>query len=177
MLPLSLHQTLFQIISLNTFSNIWYWFVVGITWAIASYWIMGVPFDMVLRARRQEIAAEQDLDQWVRISARRIQHLTTVGGVALMGLVSFALSANAMIAFYYGSEIAKGVFFLAFPMAIVGIFNIRLAQRFVADQPQGVALAHTLLRWRFFVQILGMVSVFISAMYGMYFNLSLPVRY
>lgn len=177
MLPLSLHQTLFQIISLNTFSNIWYWFVVGITWAIASYWIVGVPFDMVLRARRQETAAEHDLDQWVRISVRRIHNLTSVGGVALIGLISFALSGTAMIAFYYGSEIAKGVFFLAFPMTIVGIFNIRLAQQFIAEQPQGAALTHTLLRWRFYVQILGMVSVFVSAMYGMYFNLSLPVGY
>ena len=50
---------IFNLIELQTFTSFWYWLVVIVTWSIAGNWLIGVPFDMLFRARKcapQELA-------------------------------------------------------------------------------------------------------------------------
>ncbi len=53
---------------MRSFSNLWYWIALAVTWSTASHWVLGVPFDMVLRARRHGGDAERDLEDMVRVN-------------------------------------------------------------------------------------------------------------
>lgn len=166
------NETIFQVIDTRTFSNIWYWLAVAVTWSTVSHWIIGVPFDMIFRARRYEGDAAGDLDLLVTINVRRLTAISEKAGVWLIGFVAFSLSALVMLGFYYGIELAQGFFCLAFPVTVVGMLNFRLSRRFAVSQPTGAALARALLKLRFWIQVIAMVSIFFTAMYGMYYNLS-----
>ena len=43
------------------------WIVLAVAWSSASHWVLGVPFDMVMRARRQGGQAAADLEDLARI--------------------------------------------------------------------------------------------------------------
>ena len=45
-------QTLLDVIDFRSFSNLWFWIVLAVAWSTASHWVLGIPFDMVMRARR-----------------------------------------------------------------------------------------------------------------------------
>ena len=77
----------------------------------------------------------------------------------------------ALVAFYYRIEFAQAVFFLVFPMSIVGALSVRIARKVQAKGLVEDALIRQLLRHRFVTQLIGVVSIFLTAMYGMYVNL------
>jgi hypothetical protein len=53
---------LFQVFAAASFHSIWYWVLHVVVWTLACYRTLGVPHDMLLRARRlPEIAARVDL--------------------------------------------------------------------------------------------------------------------
>ncbi|PUB12813.1 hypothetical protein [Yoonia sediminilitoris] len=171
------NDAIFQVISLHTFSNVWYWLAVAVTWSTASHWIIGVPFDMIHRARRNGDQATADLEAIVAINVRRLIAIADVAGLWLMGFAAFVLSVLAMAGFYYGFELAQGFFCIALPLTVVVILNIRLSMSFARSQPTGDDLVHALLGLRFWIQTIAMVSIFATAMYGMYHNLSLPLGF
>ena len=94
-------QLIFDLIDLRSFSNLWYWIALAVTWSTASHWILGVPFDMVLRARRHGGQAERDLEDMIRINVTRILYIVREAGVILMALGAFLLTTLALLGFYY----------------------------------------------------------------------------
>lgn len=171
------NDAIFQVISLHTFSNVWYWLAVAVSWASASHWILGVPFDMIFRAQRYGDQAAIDLEQIVAINVRRLKSITDVAGLGLIGIAAFFLTGLAWGGFFYGFELAQGVFLLAFPMTIVVVMNFSLSHRFSIAQPTGEELAGALIRLRFWIQAIAMTSIFLTAMYGMYHNISTPLGF
>lgn len=166
------NDAIFQVIDLRSFSSVWYWLAVAVSWSTVSHWIIGVPFDLIFRARREGGIAADDLDMLVAINVRRLMTISDIAGVWLIGFLFFLLSVLVSLGFYYGFELAQGVFCLAFPLSIVAMLNMRKARRYAANQPTGADLAHDLLRFRFWIQVIAMISIFITAMYGMFYTLS-----
>lgn len=163
-------DTLTRVIELNTFASVWYWLAVAVSWAAASNWLIGVPFDVLYRARKcapQELA---DLEALVEINVRRITMINDQAGVALTALLAFTLAMLGMAGFYYGFELAQGFFILAAPLSLVTAVNMRLAHQLRAMPLEGRALVRRLFAVRFWTQVIAMVAIFFSAMYGMYFN-------
>ncbi len=171
------NDAIFQVIDLRTFSNVWYWLAVAVTWSMVSHWILGVPFDMIYRARRHGGEAAADLEVLVAVNVRRLMNITDVAGLWLMGFAAFVLSALALMGFWYGFELAQGVFCLGLPLTLVALMNIRMSRQFAQKLPKGEALPAALFRMRFWIQVIAMISIFITAMYGMYHNLSLPLGF
>ena len=60
-------RLIFDLIDLRSFSNLWYWIALAVAWSSASHWVLGIPYDMVLRARRMGGQAEQDLTDITRV--------------------------------------------------------------------------------------------------------------
>lgn len=168
--------TLFEVIDFRSFSSLWFWIVLAVAWSSASHWVLGVPFDMVQRARRQGGQALADLEDLVRINVNRMLFIARVSGLWLAGFVAFALVALVTLAFWYGVEFAQALALLAIPMTVVGAMSLAAARRIEADAPRGEALFRRLARHRLWTQVVGLVSIFVTAMYGMYQNLvaSLP---
>lgn len=160
------------LIDFRTFSNIWYWLAVMVTWAVATHWVIGVPFDMVVRARRQGGQAAQDLDILVAINLRRLLTLSGTPAVILVGIGAFVVTAAAMLGFVYGLELAQGLFCLAFPLVFVAFLTWRSCQRLALDQQTGPALIRALVRLRFWIQLIAITALFCTALLGIYVMLS-----
>lgn len=172
---MDLLQTLTEIIDLRSFSNLWYWIALAVMWSSASHWILGVPYDMVHRARRTDGQSAQDLDDLVRINVNRVIYVVDMAGFWILGIACFVLSSLATLGFVLQVEFAQAVFLLLFPMSVVGLLNLVTARAIRAQNPTGEQLYRRLAICRVAIQMVGLISIFVTAMWGMYQNLQLGV--
>ena len=167
---MSLMQLVLDLIDLRSFSNLWYWIALAVTWSTASHWILGVPFDMVLRARRHGGQAMADLESIMRVNVNRMLYITNEAGVILLAAVCCGLTILALLGFWYLVEFCQAVFLLAFPLAVVGALSLRTATRIERDGDAGDVLCRRLNRHRIGVQVIGMLAILITALWGMLQN-------
>lgn len=167
---MSLTQLFLDLIDLRSFSNLWYWIALAVTWSTASHWILGVPFDMVLRARRQGEAAMTDLEAIVRINVSRMLYIADEAGLILVAFGMCLLTMLALLGFFYRVEFCQAVFLIALPMALVWLLSLRLAARIRAGGLAEEDLCAALARHRIVVQAIGVISITVTAMWGMLQN-------
>ncbi|KAA0920996.1 component of SufBCD complex [Aquicoccus porphyridii] len=166
------HQTIFELIDMRSFSNLWFWIALAVMWSTASHWVLGVPWDIVLRARREGGQFETDFEDLVRIYTGRLLYIARVSGLWLLGFACFFLTLLGMLGFLYGFEFGQALFLLGFPMAIVGALSLNTARLIRERGEHGEALYRRLHRHRIIVQVIGMVSIFVTALWGMFQNLA-----
>lgn len=160
-------ELLYEVIDFRSFSNLWYWIVLAAVWSQASHYVMGVPWDMVMRARHQGGDAERDLHDIVRINTTRYLFVAGSSGLWLLGFAAFVHSTLLTMAVWYDVEWAQAVEFIGVPMTGVGVLTLGTATRIAAEPHDTEALYHRLRRHRLTVQVIGMVSLFITALFGM----------
>jgi len=168
---LNWYQTLFEVIDMRSFSNLWYWIAIAVTWSTTSHWVLGVPFDMLQRARRQGGQADADFEAMVRINVNRLNEIHRISGVWLVVFASMMISALVVLGFWYDVEFAQAVFLIAFPLSIVAGLSFRTAERIAATGETGEPLKRRMMRHRFATQIVGMIALFLTAFWGMWRNL------
>lgn len=134
---------------------------------------MGVPYDLVSRARRVGGQAEQDLLDIVRINGNRLLYIVDVSGLAILALSCFFFTGLATLGFFYGVEFAQAVFLLLFPVCFVMLINISAARKLRRTDPGLEIVTKTLNRCRIYTQIIGMISILITSLWGMYQNFSI----
>lgn len=159
---------------MRSFSNMWFWIALAVVWSLASHWVLGVPYDMILRARHGG-QAEADLGDIVRINVNRLLHIVREAGAVLLGLGCFLASGLAVLGFVYRVEFAQALFLLGFPFFFVGWLSLSTARRIASGRLEGEALRRRLLRHRLYTQIIGAAAIFVTALWGMYQNLSIGV--
>ena len=167
------YKTLFELIDMRSFSNLWFWIVLAVVWSTASHWVIGVPFDMVQRARRHGEQAQTDLEDMVRIMVNRLMYIGEVSGLWLLGFGCFGLTMLGLLGFYYRMEFAQAVFLLALPLTLVGTLSLSTARLIQLEDARGERLYKRLMRHRLYTQIIGMVAIFVTALWGMYQNMSI----
>jgi hypothetical protein len=170
--PVDWTNTLFEVIDMRSFSNLWFWISLAVVWSSVSHWVLGVPFDMIQKARKMGGQAEIDLHDMVRINVNRLLYIGQVSGLVLLTFLAFALTSLAILAFAYDVELAQAVFLLAFPLTLVGALSLSTSQVIAREQPEGEALYARLSKHRVITQFIGMISIFVTAMFGMYQNLA-----
>jgi hypothetical protein len=166
---------LFDLIDMRSFSNLWYWIALGVIWSSASHWVLGVPYDMVYRARRDRGQALDDLETLVRINVARMLHASRNHGAVLIGVVCFLSTVLGLLAFVYDIEFAQAVLFLFVPLCILGYLSLRTSVKIENGDGQGDRLFRRLVWHRLSVQVLGMVSIFFTSLYGMYVNIQISL--
>ncbi|CUH88385.1 hypothetical protein PH5382_02321 [Phaeobacter sp. CECT 5382] len=170
---MTVFQTLSEMIDMRSFSNLWYWIALAVLWSTLSHRVLGVPFDMVHRARKHGGQSARDLADLVRININRLLFVVHSAGVWLLGFTCFILSVLATLGFVLQVEIAQSVFLLMFPLALVSLVNLYFAQNIAANEPTGEELYKAMTACRICIQLLGMVFIFATAMWGMYQNLNI----
>ncbi|MEL7256563.1 MAG: component of SufBCD complex [Pseudomonadota bacterium] len=166
------YEHVFELIDMRSFSNLWFWIVLAVLWSSTSHWVLGVPWDLAQRARRSgDSAGAQDFHDLVRINTNRILFIMDETGLLLSGFLCFVLTVLGMLGFYYGNEFAQAVFLLLFPMSLVGLLSVRTSHKIQSLELQGEALYKLLLRHRLATQVIGMISIFVTAIWGMYQNM------
>lgn len=166
------YESVFEVIDLRSFSNLWYWIGLAVLWSSVSHWVLGVPHDAILRARRgRPETALQDLHDLTRVNVNRILYIVDVSGAWLALLGSTVVTALGLTAFFYGVEFAQAIFFMIVPMMLVGALSVRTARKIRRQELSGDDLIRKLILHRFVTQIIGVISIFITAMFGMWVNL------
>lgn len=163
---------LFEVIDMRSFSSLWYWIMLAVVWSMLSHWVIGVPFDMIRRAARRGGAAQIALEDLVRINCNRLLYIAGVAGLWILGLSAAGFTSLALLGFWYKVEFAQAVFLLIFPVALAGLIALNNAAVICDHGLEGDALHDRLFRHRVQIQFLGMFSIFLTALWGMYQNLS-----
>lgn len=171
---MDLFSIIFELIDLRSFSNLWYWIALAVLWSSASHWVLGVPFDMVGRAAKHGGEAAQDLQDAVRIQVNRLIYISDVSGFILTAFAFFAVTTLLMLGFVYHVEFAQAVVLMLLPMYIVGFINLRTARALRAPHDDE-ALRRRLTHTRIMIQLVGVASIFVTALWGMYQNLTIGV--
>ncbi|MCB6177122.1 component of SufBCD complex [Rhodobacter sp. Har01] len=169
------YETVFEVIDMRSFSNLWYWIALAVLWSTTSHWVLGVPYDMIQRARRHGGQMQADVEAMVGINIRRLLGIARTAAVPIFAVLSFLLSALAVLAFWFWVEFAQALFFLAAPMVPVGWLSLRAALRIEGGEDRGDALYQRLMVHRRLIQTVGMVSIFITSLFGMYQNLNISI--
>ncbi len=165
------YDILFELIDFRSFSNLWYWLALSVIWSSASHWVLGVPYDLIRRARRSE-EAQRDLEDLLRVNVHRLLFYTRGAGVLSVAGMAFVLSAMVVLA-VMGIEFAQAVLCILLPMLPVLALRIRLALQFERGAHGSADLDRVLSRHRATVQVIGMCAIFFTALFGMYQNLRL----
>jgi len=166
------YQTLFELIDMRSFSNLWFWIVLAVVWSTTSHYGLGVPFDMVLRAKRHGGQTEADLEDLVRINVNRLLFIAQMSGLWIAGFACFFLTMLVLLGFVYGNEFAQAVVLMALPLSLVGLLSLSTARLIKEEDARGEQLRKRLMRHRLYSQIIGMVAIFVTALWGMYQNLN-----
>ncbi|MGH1369190.1 MAG: component of SufBCD complex [Maritimibacter sp.] len=167
------YSAVFELIDLRSFSNLWYWIALAVVWSTTSHWVIGVPYDMVQRAERHGGQAETDLEDMVRINCNRLLYIAGVSGLWLMGITTMMLTTLLLLAFLYDVEFAQAVFLLAAPMTVVGALSLNTARIIRDGALTGADLRKRMLKHRVSTQFVGMIAIFVTAMWGMYQNMAI----
>lgn len=169
------YSTIFEVIDMRSFSNLWYWIMLAVVWSMLSHWVIGVPFYVIRRAARRGGAAQVELEDLVRLNCNRVLYISGVAGLWILGLSAAGFTSLALLGFWYRVEFAQAVFLLIFPVGLAGLITLNNAAVIRDRALAGDALHNRLFRHRVQIQFLGMFSIFITALWGMYQNLSLGV--
>lgn len=169
------YSSVFELIDMRSFSNLWFWIVLAVMWSSASHWVLGVPYDMVTRARRRGGKAEEDLTDLLRVNTGRLLYISDEAGLWIVAAGTFFLTGFVVLGWVYGVEFAQALFLLGFPMSLVSLLSVRTAHKLHETDQDLQAVYKRLSRHRVTVQAIGMVSIFVTAMWGMYVNLSIGV--
>jgi len=151
---------LFQFLAAASFQSVWYWTLHVTVWTLACYRTLGVPHDMLLRARRLPEVAER-VDVLARLSSERIGGIHDGFGAPLAALAGFVLASVFALGFLTGIETAQAAFAILLPMAVVIYSKLRLAlavrRRGIAGPELVLALSRRRI-WHQFIAVLAMLG-------------------
>lgn len=168
-------DTALEVIDLRSFSNLWYWIALAALWSSVSHWVLGVPHDMIQRARREGGQAQTDVEDLVRININRLLHVVDSGAWIMVGLAAFWLSTLLVLGFYYDVEFAQAVVLLLAPLMLVVWVSVRSSRKIMAEGGTGDLLFRRLTTHRRIVQVIGMLSITVTAFYGTWQNISVSI--
>lgn len=160
--------TFLEVIDLRSFSSIWYWIVVAVAWSQMSYRPLSVPFDRVQRARRYGGQDLADVEALVAIQVRRTAQIVREAGHWAAGFMAFLHTSMIMLGVWYQIELVLAIELILLPATLVGVMSMFTANRIFQEEATGERLIHLLLRQRFWTQVIGMISIFVTAAVAMF---------
>lgn len=167
-------RALFDTIDIRSFSNVWYWIAIVVLWSSLSHWVLGVPFDLIMRAKRKKGEIEQDLIDIVRVNVNRLLDIGRGSGTWLIGFVCCFVSSLGLMAIYYQIEMAQALLLMVVPVCCVGALSLRTARKIEQEAHDVEAMYKLLGAHRLWTQVIGMISIFVTALFGMYHNVRVP---
>ncbi|WP_420343581.1 component of SufBCD complex [Paenirhodobacter sp.] len=154
--------TIFALIDTRSFSNIWYWIAVAGIWSLVSRRVLGVPLELVVRARHEALAAQQ-----MRVLLEEVA-VRLRPGLGQVLLASCGLTVLVVLGFGHGLQLAQAIALLLVPLAAVRLMNLRAARRVAAILPgETEPVVRMLLAHHTLVQFFGFAMIGATALYGM----------
>ncbi|MDD7970181.1 component of SufBCD complex [Roseinatronobacter alkalisoli] len=164
---MALLDNILSLIDMRSFSSVWFWIVVALFWSTVTHNVLGVSYDMIVQARKKGGQTLEDVQVLVEIHVRRMLSMVRNVGHWMLGFVTATMSLIFVLAFGYGLELAQALFLLLLPLTIIRLMALRLAFRVERERLAADRLLRALLRHRLWVQLLGVVIIFLTAIWGM----------
>lgn len=168
-------QTLLSTIDLRSFSNVWFWIVLVVAWSSFTSTLLGIPADMVYRARRQGGQAMIDLETMALLQAQRRQNLLRQSGPFSAAIWTGLLTTSVVLGFVYWLELGQALSLLLIPLALGHLSGLPLIRRIAQGTLGGESLLRAI-RWhRFWMMMLGLFAIMVTTLWGMFYNVVVPV--
>ena len=127
---------------------------------------------MIMRARRKKTdEAFDDLHDMTRVNINRILYIFDTSGLWIALFGSALITVLFLGGFLYDIEFAQAVILMLFPVSILAALSVRASRRIRREELEREDLIKCLLRHRLATQFIGVISIFVTALYGMYKNL------
>jgi hypothetical protein len=165
---------LLRIIASASFDSVWYWVLHVVVWTLVCARTLGVPHDMLLRARRDPAVAER-VERLAGLSVERIAGINERAGVPLAAAAGFVLAALAALGFVTGLEGAQAIFMLLAPLAAIACSKRRLALFLRGRRVERPRLVLILSRRRFWHQTIAVVAMLATAAVAWSLHTPLPI--
>ena len=159
-------------IDTRSFASLWYWILIALLWTGLTRSALGVPHDLLARARRVGGQVQQDVECLARIHAERYVYYWSRGQIVQVAFLAFVVSGLLVLAVAFNFEFAQAILFLLLPLAMIATSALRGAHLILAGHGQGDALHKLMWRHRIFVQLVGFTFIFLTAIFGMVHNLT-----
>lgn len=131
---------LLDLLDTRSFSNLWFWLFVIAIWGDISRRVVGVPWDVIRRARAEPQGhGGLLLLDWLTLTLPRWQ-MGRTEALVLLGLAGFGLTSLVILGFVYGLEMAQAISLIGVPLALLFLLRLRLARRLlpmIADAHDG----------------------------------------
>jgi hypothetical protein len=153
-------QRLFETFAGASFQSVWYWVLHVVVWTLACYRTLGVPHDMLIRARRLPEIGER-VDVLAALACERVGGVYDLFGVPIAAASAFILTTVFVFGFWNGIEVAQAAFALLLPLAVIGYSKLRLALAVRHHAMSGPKLVLALARrriWHQFIAVLAMLA-------------------
>ncbi|SMO63634.1 hypothetical protein [Paracoccus laeviglucosivorans] len=172
-------QGILTILDSRSFSSIWFWLLLTLSWTLAGRRIAGVPSDVLGAVRKPkgpDDPASLMLLDWLSLTLPRRQ-LGRAEAVGLMGMATFVLTALFILGFFYGLEMAQALVLLMLPFGLLFAAEMRLSHRLagIVDAAESGALtvndaaakaAKLMRRQRVAINVGSLVAVAVTAWRG-----------
>lgn len=174
----------------RSFVTVWYWLILVGMWSATGRSVLGVPSEVLGRARaeiragRPDGAAAITLLDWLSLVLPRWRMGSREAAVVL-AVTSFALTSLFILGFLFWLEMAQALFLLLFPFWLLFWMRHALARRLIPlieDAQEGRATldatvaeaARRMVRHRTWVLVLSMLAVAVTALWGTLWSLMHP---
>lgn len=169
----------------RSFGSVWFWIVIVLIWGDSGRVVLGVPADVVNRARRDPKGdAGLALLDWLTLTLPRWRFRRGEGAI-LLGIGAFALTSLLVLGFGYGLQLAQAASLLGVPLVLLFLMRLRLAQRLwpvmasaqdgrVAPDEATAQVLRLIVRHRRLVLMLSIFAVGATALWGSIWQLSHP---
>jgi len=165
---------LFKFFAAASFASLWYWVLHVVIWTLACSRTLGVPHDMLLRARSDPATAER-VDVLARLACERIGGIHDRVGVPLAAVAGFLLAATGALGFGSGIETAQAAFAILLPLAVVSYSKLRLALAVRRKAMAGPELVLALARRRVWHQFIAICAMLAAAAVAMILHPRIPL--
>ncbi len=160
-----------EIMTANGFDSPWYWLLVAVVWVRAIQWTFGIPREMMRAAQRGDEQAKTDalalMDIHIRITTRDFNQFGTV----LVLLTCFVLASFATMGFWNDVPVLQGVFFVAFPITLLGAMGVKLAYRIQQHPVDWEELCRIYRKQRWIKVALAILFIFTSMLWALFLEI------
>lgn len=155
-----------EVIRSRSFTSIWYWIVFALVWTRTTHWTLGVPYEDARNAHDLGGQYATDFEIKIEINIRKTLNVFEGHRVFFTAFVAFLFGTVFTLGFYFSLQMMQAVFLLVFPLMIVSVLSIHLAQRMRDERLHGEALFLAYVWHRRIKQGIGAFSIFFAAFWG-----------
>lgn len=160
-----------EIMAANGFNTVWYWMLVIVVWLRALQWTFGIPKYMMRNAMMGNEQVKLDVLALLDIHTCNIVSEFSQYGTYLVLLVCFVLTSFATLGFVNDIIVLQAVFFIAFPMSLLGAFDVRLSYQLHKNMGDWGLICRIYKKYFWIKVIFASVFIFASTQWARYLEI------